>query len=573
MDARELITEHLEVWTGAVTHKSGAGRGNNGEPELTGIKKLRELILELAVRGKLVEQDPDDEPASVLLERIAEERERQVREGKIKKPRKIPKIKDSEKLFDLPLGWNWARLSDVLRVINGRAYKKHEMLKHGTPLLRVGNLFTSNEWYYSDLELEDDKYIDNGDLIYAWSASFGPFVWKGGRAIYHYHIWKLELYDESHLEKLFLFNYLKAVTEEIKSSGSGIAMIHMTKAKMEELVVPVPPLPEQHRIVEKVDELMALCDRLEHQVGDQLEAHEVLVDTLLDALTRSTDAKETAEHWARIAEQFDTLFTAEASIEKLKQTILQLGVMGRLVPQSPTDEPASVLLERIAEERERLVREGKIRKSKEASQVSQEHEPFDIPSSWQWCRFPDIGEVARGKSKHRPRNDPVLYKEGTVPFVQTGDVARSGKVIKSYSALYNDFGVEQSKKWSSGTLCITIAANIADTGVLGFDACFPDSIVGFTPLTEEIESEYLEYFLRTAKKNLEEYAPSTAQKNINLEVLEEILVPLPPANEQRKIVERVDELIAICDQLKAFLNEAAETRAQLAEAVVEQAVS
>jgi type I restriction enzyme, S subunit len=137
-----------------------------------------------------------------------------------------------------------------------------------------------------------------------------------------------------------------------------------------------PPLDEQHRIVEKVDELMALCDRLEQQVGDQLEAHEVLVDTLLDALTRSADATEVAESWARIAEHFDTLFTTEASIDKLKQAILQLAVMGRLVEQDPNDEPASVLLERIAEEKARLVKEGKIKKQKHQKKCTPTHISF-----------------------------------------------------------------------------------------------------------------------------------------------------------------------------------------------------
>ena len=194
-----------------------------------GIQKLRELILQLAVQGKLVAQDPNDEPASELLKRIQAEKEKLVSEGKFKMPKTLPSLSEDEFPFILPNGWNYARLGDLVRIINGRAYKRHEMLESGTPLLRVGNLFTSNEWYYSDLELEDDKYCDEGDLIYAWSASFGPFIWNGPKVIYHYHIWKLSFYNDKFLYKNYLYTFLQEKTQEIKASGHGISMAHMTK--------------------------------------------------------------------------------------------------------------------------------------------------------------------------------------------------------------------------------------------------------------------------------------------------------------------------------------------------------
>ncbi|MEP5982681.1 MAG: hypothetical protein ABJ273_15800, partial [Marinobacter alexandrii] len=137
MSARELITEHLDLWTGAVTKKSSSGRGSNGKVELTGIKKLRELILELAVRGSLVDQDPSDESAQELLERCLKAKTASVELGKLKKARKLATITSDDTPFGLPQGWVLSRLDDLVRVINGRAYKKHEMLSSGTPLLRV----------------------------------------------------------------------------------------------------------------------------------------------------------------------------------------------------------------------------------------------------------------------------------------------------------------------------------------------------------------------------------------------------------------------------------------------------
>lgn len=580
---QQLLTEHIDLWTSAVRHKSTAGRGSNRKLELAGINKLRELILELAVRGKLVPQNPDDEPASELLKRIEAEKAQLIKDGKLKKQKPLPPVSEDEKPFELPQGWVWVRLGDVLEVINGRAYKKHEMLGSGTPLLRVGNLFTSNEWYYSNLELEPNKYIDNGDLIYAWSASFGPFIWEGGKVIYHYHIWKLEIFDENSLFKPFIYNYLKAITEQIKASGNGIAMLHMTKDRMEKLVIPLPPLAEQQRIVAKVDELMALCDQLEQQSEHQLDAHQQLTETLLSALlnpaagalTNATSAQELNDNWQRLAQHFDLLFSGPMgawAIDRLKDTILQLAVMGKLVPQNPDDEPAAKLLKRIDAEKARLVKEGKIKKQKPLPPVSDDEKPFELPQGWEWSRLPEIGELARGKSKHRPRNDPRLYKEGKYPLIQTGDVARSNGSISTYGATYNDFGLEQSRLWPAKTLCITIAANIADTGLLEFDACFPDSIVGFNGFLS-VNNRFYEFFVRTYKEKLAEFAPSTAQKNINLEILSSMLVPVSPLAEQHRIVAKVDELFALCDQLKERLQHASDTQLNLTDAIVEQALN
>ncbi len=170
---------------------------------------------------------------------------------------------------------------------------------------------------------------------------------------------------------------------------------------------------------------------------------------------------------------------SDKQVSHLRESILKQAIQGNLVPQDPTDEPASVLLERIKAEKEQLIKEKKIKKENPMPKIMEDEIPHKLPKGWEWVRFQDIGELERGKSKHRPRNDEILFNDGKYPLVQTGDVARSNGVIKTYSNLYNEVGLKQSRLWSKGTLCITIAANIADTGVLDFDACFPDSVVGF----------------------------------------------------------------------------------------------
>jgi type I restriction enzyme S subunit len=166
----------------------------------------------------------------------------------------------------------------------------------------------------------------------------------------------------------------------------------------------------------------------------------------------------------------------------------------------------------------------------------------------------------------------MLFTDGMYPFVQTGDVARSGGIIRNFTGKYNGAGLAQSAMWPKGTMCITIAANIADTGVLQFDACFPDSIVGFVPDRLFPEVRYFEYFMRTAKANLMEYAPATAQKNINLGILEELAVPIAPVEEQIRIVAKINSLFEICDELESVLSETTRSRSLLLESLLYEAL-
>ena len=218
--------------------------------------KLRKSILQEAIQGKLVPQDPNDEPASILLDKIRQEKKRLAKEGVLKKKdlEETP-ISEVEKPFEIPDSWVWCRMQDVLQFINGRAYKKEELLNQGKyKVLRVGNFFTNDSWYYSDLELPDDKYCNKGDLLYAWSASFGPKIWEGEKTIFHYHIWNVR-YATSLLYRDYLYYFFMADKNNIKSSTTGSTMVHVSMENMKPRLIPIPPLAEQHRIVTKIEEL------------------------------------------------------------------------------------------------------------------------------------------------------------------------------------------------------------------------------------------------------------------------------------------------------------------------------
>lgn len=279
----------------------------------------------------------------------------------------------------------------------------------------------------------------------------------------------------------------KAIQEA--SSGNQLSMRNISQEKLRQIPIPLAPLPEQKRIADKLDSVLAR------------------VDACRDRLDR-----------------LPTL------LKRFRQSILAAATSGRLTVDWRAEQKIN----------------------------------------WRKVRLADIGEFGRGKSKHRPRNDPRLYG-GPYPFVQTGDVTGSKGVIRRHSQTYSDFGLAQSKLWPAGTLCITIAANIADTAILSYSACFPDSVVGFVPDKTKCSASFVKWVIDVIKEDLERFAPATAQKNINLGVLSEITFELPPLEEQTEIVRRVELLFAFADRLEARLATARKQVGQLTPALLAKA--
>jgi type I restriction enzyme, S subunit len=258
---------------------------------------------------------------------------------------------------------------------------------------------------------------------------------------------------------------------------------------------------------------------------------------------------EIEKQFSRLDEAVANLQRVKANLKRYKASVLKDAVEGRLVPteaelarrEGRSFETGEQLLQRILETR-RIKWSGKA-KFKEPDRPAAVALP-PLPDGWSWATMPQLGELNRGKSKHRPRDDAALYG-GPYPFIQTGDVRRSDGSITAHSQTYSEFGLKQSRLWPIGTLCITIAANIAETGILKLEACFPDSVVGFVSEHGYPTTEYVEFFIRTARAGLDRFASATAQKNINLEVLESVAVPTPPLAEQQRIVAEVDRRLSL----------------------------
>lgn len=522
--------------------------------------KLRELVLELAVQGKLVPQDHHDEPAAEQLARIAAQKTKTARVFRIKAGR-VRVSSAEESTTHISEGWSAAPLADLVTVLNGRAYAKDELLEAGMPVLRVGNLFTSNHWYYSDLQLEPDKYCDRGDLIFAWSASFGPFIWPGPKAIYHYHIWKLDLHSESDLNKTYLYWFLQNKTQEIKRAGHGVSMLHMTKEKMENLEVLVPPLAEQKRIVAKVDELMALCDRLEAQQQERETRHTSLARA---SLARFADAPTPANLNFIFHKSYDI---APADLRK---SILTLAVQGKLVPQDPEDGDARELIDRAMERREQTIRLKKLRRK----QLDQSEELFcreDLPASWCVERFANLVDPENTISYGVlvPGNDVV---DG-VPFVRAQDLSLSNHPARPNKTIAPEIEKPYARtRLTGGEILLCVVGSIGKLGVVPKSwagANIARAVARIKPIPD-VERDYLLIVLQeTAVQTFFTSSTRTlAQPTLNVGLIEQTPIPIPPLAEQRRIVAKVDELMTLVDALETQLATARTTAEKLMEAVV-----
>lgn len=406
--------------------------------------------------------------------------------------------------WELPEGWRWERLGDLCSYVSrGRGPKYVQ-----TDGVRVINQ-RCVRWAGVDLEyckltstdaaarLPDEQLLRDGDIL--WNSTGTGTI---GRAAVFRPVDNVPVVADSHvtivrlreLEPQWVWLWINTIGVQQAVAGTGSTnQVELARQTVVHLPIPVPPPDALRLLLGRIDELFAEIDDGERALA-------------------SAD-----EGLATYSQSF-----AKAAVSG------QLTVDWRKRHSPPTGRELLQKLDKV-----RSGSAGSSRRSKGAEAAISNGPRSDLPElpdTWTWALLPQLGDFGRGKSKHRPRNDPRLYG-GAYPFIQTGIVAGCSGVIDRYDQTYSEFGLQQSKLWPAGTVCITIAANIAMTGVLTFDACFPDSIVGLTCF-DGVRPEYIELFIRTVQQELELYAPATAQKNINLETLYQLAIPLPPTAEQ-----------------------------------------
>lgn len=354
----------------------------------------------------------------------------------------------------------------------------------------------------------------------------------------------------------FLFYYLLSIRNQLISMGKGGTQQNISQTVLKSVPFFYPTSKEtQQAIVNKIE---SLFDEIDEGIG-RLKTAAQQIQQYRQSLLKNAFNGELTKEWR--SKHADALPSENELLAQIQTTREQHHA------QQLADWQTAV------SQWEQNRKEGKKpSKPKSPTQaVKFEENVADLPSGWIWGKLSDLGELARGKSKHRPRNDKKLFG-GKYPFIQTGEVRAANRIIKKYEQTYSEFGLEQSKLWQKGTLCITIAANIAETAFLGFDACFPDSIVGFSA-SKAVLPEYIELFIKSARTKIESYAPATAQKNINLNTLENLIVPYCSLTEQNQIVAILENKLTACDQLAAELAKQLKQAELLKQAVLKAAFS
>jgi type I restriction enzyme S subunit len=560
-DSAELISERLDIWTAATERRASPGRSGGKRISLYGIERLRALILDLAVRGKLVPQNANEEPASELLKRVAEIRsthqvQRKARGGTDGNPNQ----------WERPAGWEIVRLSDLANPQAGFAFKSRNFNEQGEglPLVRirdVGQPFTGT--YYSG-EYREEFVVSAGDYLISMDGEFRVAIWLGPKALLNQRVSRLQFYSDEVVQP-FVAMALQAELAKEQGVKAYTTVDHLSGKQIADAVIRLPPLAEQQRIVAKVAELMALCDALEEESTAAMTAHQMLVRTLLATLVHSADAAELADNWMRLAASFDALFSTGTSVDALKQTILELAVRGKLVPPKEGDASAATLLQQWRDAKKRALQQSGDHRIKVAA--SPVEPPFPIPTHWDIESFENIFLFVDYRGNTPPK---TIFG---IPLITAKNV-RMGRLDREPREFISE---KTYQSWMTrgfpaiGDLFFTTEAPLGNVCVNNIDEPFAiaQRLICLKPYGKT-NTRFFALAIMSASMQLviDSGATGMTARGIKAAKLKPIPLPVPPEAEQARIVAKVDALMALCDDMKACIADAAQTQMRLADAVV-----
>ncbi len=544
-----------------------------------GIKKLRELILTLAMQGKLVPQNPNDTPASDLLKEIEREKQSLVKKGKLKNSTVLSPVTGLEETFTLPGSWAWVRLGTVAQHNSGKT------LDGGRNSGTSRDYITTSNLYWGRFELDNvrqmlirDEELERctakrGDLLVCEGGEAGrAAVWEQASDVcFQNHIHRVRFHGKiSPFYGFRFFEYLN-VSGQIEKYRKGVGISNMSSKALASIPFPLPPVPEQLRIIKRIDELMARCDALE-KLRAERDAKRVAVHTA--AVRQLLNVADTDGHiQARdfLGQHFGELYTVKENVTELRKAILQLAVMGKLVPQNPNDPPASELLKQIEAEKKRFVKEGKLKGSKPSILISEQDVPYRLPKGWEWVRVNDLVEVGTGSTPPTTNRD---YYTGSIPWYTSSATNRPIADIPETCISEDAIRDTNCKIFPAGSLIIALygqgktRGQISELPVAGATNQAIAAMV-FHDSSLPIK-DYLKHFFVKIYEEIRSIAEGAAQPNLNVGKVKDTLVPLPPLREQKRIVAKIDQLMSMCDTLEQRIDAAGQTQSALLNAMMAQ---
>jgi type I restriction enzyme, S subunit len=537
------------------------------------IPRLRQFILDLAARGRLVDQDPRDEPASELLRRIQAEKARLVEKGEIRKQETLPLNKDEEP-FAIPVSWVWTRLGQIGDWGSGSTPSRgnHDLFGGGITWLKSGELNDDKQLAHSE-ETVTEVAISKGSfrrnqagdvLIAMYGATIGKVAILAEDAVTNQAVCGCSPFPG--VSNLYLFNFLLSQRSEFHAASEGGAQPNISKIKILGFAFPLPPLAEQHRIVAKVDELMALCDHLGATRDERETRRNRVVTASHHYVSNTADPEAFHKHARFYINHLRSLTISAEHVQQFRKTILNLAVRGRLVPQSSNDEPLKLI---------RLL--GKERRFKhELVRIEPDEIPFSAPPGWEFARIGTFCELENGdRSKNYPSRHEFVANG--IPFINAGHLQSGGICLTEMNYIPESrFDLLKSGKVKNGDILFCLRGSLGKSALVSniSRGAIASSLV-IIRLADEVNPHFmLKYlFSSLAVEMINRFDNGTAQPNLSSADLRKFICPLPPLAEQHRIVAKVDELMTLCDRLETQLTTAQAEASRLLEAVLHQSLA
>ena len=536
------------------------------------LESLNKIILDLAIRGKLVEQNPEDEPASELLMRIKEEKDRLIKEKVIKKEKELPKIEKDEIPFEIPESWEWVRLGEIIELLSGQdiSMKECNSDEKGIPyLLGASNIIENKLIIERWIEKPRVVAIKN-DILISCKGTVGKLIICNLEKVnLSRQLMGIRILKE--ISKEYMFIFLKSYVEKLKEKSKGL-IPGIAREDILNIIFLLPPLAEQQRIVEKVERLQELTKNLKEVYISNEESRLNLKKSLLAEIEKSNSDKELLKNLELVFGNFDKVIRSKEDIKDIRNLILSLAIKGKLVKQNPEDEPASELLKRIKEEKDRLIKEKVIKKEKELPKIKEEEIPFEIPKSWENERLGNLLIlVTKGAT---PTTYGFDFQEKGINFLKVENVKNGIVMLDTIKTFISEEAniFQKRSQLKENDILFSIAGTIGETCIIKKEYLPANTNQAFAILRGGnivFELGFLKLLLNSlVLKKASILARGGAMNNISLEDIKKMFVLILPLAEQQRIVERVEKLMRICDMLEEKIVESERVSEKLLESLV-----